>query len=300
MAEPRPPRSSWRWTSGLLYPLLTLGSVWIAVVARDSRLPFFWVLAAVQVAGALLVTLLEFLLPYRAGWLRSHGDFKTDLAHVVFTNNLVSGARWLVGIKLIALIGGGAVGHLALWPTAWPIVPQVVLATLVQSFFGYWLHRAQHEVPLLWRMHAVHHSAPRVYWLNQARSHPIESLLEGFTLIPLVLWGAPEHVLFLFAAFRGMHFTLQHSNIDIRLGPFNRLLSMSELHRWHHSREVEEANGNYGGILLVWDALFRTSFAAKDRGLTLEVGLAEPAQFPQHYLGQLAAPFRRRLWHKAT
>jgi sterol desaturase/sphingolipid hydroxylase (fatty acid hydroxylase superfamily) len=293
-------RSRWIWTSGLLYPLLTLGSVGIAAVALDWHLPSFWVLAAVQILGVLLVTVLEFLLPYRSAWLHSHGDLKTDLAHLTFTKNFAVGAQWFVSVIFIALTGRAEVGHLTVWPTEWPVVPQVVLATLVHGFFGYWLHRAQHQVPLLWRMHAIHHSAPRVYWLNQARSHPIEALLDGCTIIPLVILGAPAQVLFLFAAFSGMHLALQHANIDIRLGSFNWLLSMSEVHRWHHSRKIEEANGNYGGILLLWDALFRTRIAPKDGDSALEVGLGEPAKFPQNYLGQLAAPFRRRLWTRTA
>jgi sterol desaturase/sphingolipid hydroxylase (fatty acid hydroxylase superfamily) len=162
--------------------------------------------------------------------------------------------------------------------------------------FGYWIHRAQHGLPMLWRLHAVHHSAPRVYWLNQARSHPLESLLDGLSIVPLLVLGAPERTLLVFTAFSGMHLLLQHANIDLRMGPFNWLFSLSEAHRWHHSRTRGEADANFGGVLLVWDVVFRTYAIPRDREPPADPGIADRPDFPTGYLGQLAAPFRRKLW----
>jgi sterol desaturase/sphingolipid hydroxylase (fatty acid hydroxylase superfamily) len=277
----------------LLYPMLTLGAAWAMVVALDRGYSTFWSVATIQTAAIAIVIALEYALPFRPAWLRSHGDMRTDIAHMVITSNVVTGVRWAVTVGFIALVGPTGI---ELWPTSWPLWAQVALVTVIQSFFGYWVHRAHHGLPILWRLHAVHHSAPRVYWLNQARVHPIESILDGLTLLPLLLLGAPETALLVFTAFAGMHLTLQHANIDIRLGVLNWLLSLSEAHRWHHSRERHEADANYGGVLIVWDVVFRTYALPRDRLPPADTGLTGYADYPTGYLGQIASPFRRALW----
>ena len=85
---------------------------------------------------------------------------------------------------------------------------------------------------------------------------------------------------------------LQHANIDVRLGPLNRIFSMAEPHRWHHSRTLAEANSNYGSNLIVWDLVFGTFFLPSDREAPREIGIADLPRFPTGYLAQLATPFR--------
>ena len=90
----------------------------------------------------------------------------------------------------------------ACWPTTWPLVAQLGLALAIAEFPQYWLHRWQHEYDLLWRFHATHHSAPRLYWLNAARFHPVDiALLFVAGYLPLVALGCPEPVIVLYALF---------------------------------------------------------------------------------------------------
>ena len=275
------------------YPVLVVAAGWAMALALDRGYSTFWSVAIIQTAAVIVAIALEYALPFRPAWLRSHGDLRTDLAHLAVTSNVVTAARWAVTVGFVALVGPTG---LAAWPTAWPLWAQVALITVIQGFFGYWVHRAHHGLPILWRLHAVHHSAPRVYWLNQARVHPIESILDGFTLLPLLLLGAPERALLAFTAFSGMHLTLQHANIDLRLGPLNWIVSLSELHRWHHSRVRGEADANYGGVLLIWDVVFGTRVLPADREPPADTGLTGYPGYPTGYLGQIASPFRRDLW----
>jgi sterol desaturase/sphingolipid hydroxylase (fatty acid hydroxylase superfamily) len=94
---------------------------------------------------------------------------------------------------------------------------------------------------------------------------------------------------------------VQHSNVDVRLGPLNWVFSMADVHRWHHSVHREEMNTNYGAVLLVWDVVFGTRFAPRDR--TVEpsdvAGLDSVPEYPTGWFGQILSPFRRRLWQKA-
>jgi sterol desaturase/sphingolipid hydroxylase (fatty acid hydroxylase superfamily) len=90
-----------------------------------------------------------------------------------------------------------------------------------------------------------------------------------------------------------VHGFFQHANIDLRLGPLNYFFSMAELHRWHHSRDIREANQNYGSNCIVWDLVFGTFYWPRDRRPPADVGLSELPDFPQRLGRQLLSPF---LW----
>src|SRR6185295_8636394 len=63
------------------------------------------------------------------------------------------------------------------WPTSWPLIAQLVPALIIAELGVYVVHRIQHRGGLLWRLHAVHHSVPRMYWLNNGRNHPLDVVL---------------------------------------------------------------------------------------------------------------------------
>jgi sterol desaturase/sphingolipid hydroxylase (fatty acid hydroxylase superfamily) len=247
----------------------------------------------------LLIALCERIFPHQQEWLRSQGDLGTDSALFV-TNGVfnrvveppVLAGSVVLGTFLAAEIGTG------LWPSAWPILAQLCLALVIAEFVEYWFHRLMHENEILWRLHATHHSAPRLYWLNAVRFHPIDLFLVGTgKLVPLAVLGAGEQVFALVVLFSAVHGAFQHANLQIRLGPLNWVFSMAELHRWHHSRNIREANTNYGGNLIVWDIVFGTRFLPTDREPPADIGLADLPAFPTTFLAQLASPFR---WKKIT
>jgi sterol desaturase/sphingolipid hydroxylase (fatty acid hydroxylase superfamily) len=251
----------------------------------------------VQVAAVLAIVVAEWRLPHRVGWLRSHGDVRTDLGHALVSGlgvtRLAEATVRAVGVVLAARIATSMGG--SIWPTSWPLAAQLALALPIAELPQYWLHRLQHEHDWLWRFHAVHHSAPRLYWLNAGRFHPVDiGLLYIVGYLPLVVLGCPEEVIGLFALFDAVFGMLQHSNIEMHLGPLNRVFSAAEPHRWHHSRVLGEANTNYGSNLLVWDLVFGTFFLPANREPPADIGIADLPAFPTGYLAQLASPFRWR------
>ncbi len=129
--------------------------------------------------------------------------------------------------------------------------------------------------------------------LSAVRFHPVDYTLVGIgKLLPLVALGASVEVLALVNVFSAVHGAYQHANVPVRIGPLNWVFSMSELHRWHHSRRIEEANHNYGGNLILWDIVFGTRYFPSDREPPEDTGLQDLAAFPMRFFGQLAAPFR--------
>jgi sterol desaturase/sphingolipid hydroxylase (fatty acid hydroxylase superfamily) len=150
-----------------------------------------------------------------------------------------------------------------------------------------------HENAFLWRFHAAHHSAPRLYWLNAGRFHPLDLFTQQFlALTPLVLLGAGTNIIALHTLFTAAHGMFQHCNVKIHLGPLNWFFSMAELHRWHHSKHLEEANTNYGANIIWWDIVFRSRFLPGDREPPTEIGIGTLPNFPGGYWAQLLSPFR--------
>lgn len=253
----------------------------------------------VTVAGLTGVAVLALLVlerahPHRQEWLRSHDDLRTDLLH-----NAVN--LWIPQLYTVLLAGGltavasrvsVAVGA-TLWPDRWPLLAQLLLALVIGEIGTYWIHRLMHETRFLWRFHAAHHSAPRLYWLNAGRFHPLDLFgQQFFALTPLILLGCGTGIIALHTLFTAIHGLFQHCNVRIRLGPLNWFFSMAELHRWHHSKRIDEANTNYGANIIWWDIVFRSRFLPRDREPPTDTGIQGLPGFPRSYWGQLLSPFR--------
>lgn len=242
-----------------------------------------------------VVALLERILPWHRPWLHSQGDLPVDALYVPTQIAVTSLLRPVA--TALSVAGAAALSRLAptgLWPHDWPVAAQVLLASAVREFFDYWAHRAMHEIPWLWRLHATHHSAPRLYWLNGSRAHPLEIALRfGLVgVVPLALLGIDARVLALTAVAALAADTFQHANIALRLGPLARIYSIGDAHRWHHSRMRGEADANYGNVYLIWDAVFGTRYLPADREAPTEVGIAGLDAFPKGFVGQWLSPFR--------
>jgi len=199
----------------------------------------------------------------------------------------------LKGLSLIALIWISTNHSLPAnryWPHEAPILVQVLLILIVAEFFRYWIHRASHKFKPLWKLHAVHHAADKLYTINVGRFHPLDKSIQflGDTLPFLVIGIAPE-VLAAYFVLYALNGFYQHSNANVKLGALNWFIAGPELHRWHHSAVYSEANSNFGNNLIVWDSIFATRFLPNDRQVG-RVGIGN-SQWPTEFLPQLIAPF---------
>lgn len=260
------------------------------VALLSAGLPIVISAYVAAVVGAAAVTLLEFVIPYDRAWRPKWYDVKHDLAFMVAVQMVLPQALALLfGVTLLRYLATVNLSLPALWPDAWPIVAQVALMLSAAEFFRYWLHVAAHNTDVLWRLHAVHHSPKKLYWLNVGRFHPVEKALQYlFDALPFIVVGVGEDVLAAYFVFYAVNGFFQHSNVDARYGVLNYLISGAELHRWHHSRLIEESNTNYGNNLIVWDLVFGTWFLPADRRVG-ELGLLN-RDYPLGFLGQMSAP----------
>jgi sterol desaturase/sphingolipid hydroxylase (fatty acid hydroxylase superfamily) len=128
------------------------------------------------------------------------------------------------------------------------------------DFLEYWFHRLSHEFEFLWQPHKYHHAATEFTVLTGNRVHSIESVLQHlFTLLPLVLLGAPLVYYAAIVAAKRVVDLLQHSMVPWTYGWVGRWLVMSPVgHRVHHSPELEHWDKNFGDITPLWDRIFGT------------------------------------------
>jgi len=279
-----------------VFPLVLGSAVFATWLLIDGGMVPAIAVLYTQGGAALAIILAERLYPYHASWLRSHGDLPTDVAHTVGVGVITALASPLAVAGGVAIAGWlSAQLDSGLWPTHWPLLAQIFFALVIGELPGYWVHRWQHAWDGLWRFHAVHHSAPRLYWLNAGRFHPVDILSTYVpTYLLLVALGCSAEILAYFGVVTAVHGLFQHSNMQLRLGPLNWIFSMAELHRWHHSRTLAEANTNFGQTISIWDWVFGTRYLPADRQPPRDIGIANLPAFPMTWWAQIAAPFRWR------
>lgn len=267
------------------YPGLVVSSVLVAELLHARGLSAGLVVTLTFLLVLASVGALERIAPRDRAWNPPWSEAKQDGVYLALAAGLQPVGR-LIGHVLAAsaaLVSSNG-GRLRL-----PLAAQVVLAVALADLGKYWLHRLAHEHPWLFRFHAEHHAPPRMYSLNGVRLHPVNLLwnLGIDAAVPLLLGLAPRAVI-LVAVLRGTVSVLQHANVRLLLGPLNWIFSTPDLHAFHHSTAMEQANSNYGSTLVLWDVVFRTR--RLPAGSPSALGLAEAAPHPRDLAGQLLFP----------
>ncbi len=270
------------------YPLIA-GGLAVLLLTMASRGVVYWpAFPLVVLLGVCIVAVLERIAPYEPEWNLDHGDTRVDALHLLVSQLLIQ-TSVAIAFGLRTLLPDMP----KLWPHDAAMWLQVLLAGAVMDLGLYAMHRYSHVSSFLWRLHALHHSPQRLYWLNGGRRHPLSALvLAGPGLTALLLLGATPIAVGVWMSFMSIHLAFQHANLDYRLGPFRYLLGVAEMHRWHHKREFEDAQVNFGEVWLLWDHLFGSFHDAPRSPGRGEVGLADTS-IPAGYWQQLRWPFLR-------
>jgi sterol desaturase/sphingolipid hydroxylase (fatty acid hydroxylase superfamily) len=210
----------------------------------------------------------------------------------------------IVTVAVVAALGGllaalahrvlpGAVldftGHL-------PTGALIALTLIVNEFGTYWGHRWSHEMPLLWRFHAIHHSATQVDWLTSSRGHPVDLIFTRICGLTLVCGlglarpydgdlGIPVMLLNVFAIVWGY---FVHANLRWRFGWLESVIATPAFHRWHHTNDAFRDH-NYASTLPLYDRLFGTWHLPQDQ-IPPVFGIDQPGE--ETVIGQLIAPLR--------
>lgn len=226
------------------------------------------------------------------------------------------GRRWPGNLGLAALdaaavrllFPAAAVGAAAFAATrGWGVLPALSIgpvASFVVSIVAldlsvYVQHRLFHAVPVLWRLHRVHHADLDLDATSGVRFHVFEAVLSMMAKIAVVLaLGAPPLAVLVFEVVLNATSVFTHANVRLpaRLErPLRWLVVTPDMHRVHHSVHVDETNSNFGFNIPWWDRLFRTYRAEpRDGQMGMTIGLREFRNPGDSRLDRLLVqPFRR-------
>jgi sterol desaturase/sphingolipid hydroxylase (fatty acid hydroxylase superfamily) len=241
--------------------------------------------------SGLLFVMIEALFPKypRQGTFRP--DWKLDLTYFGL-NHVLIGVFLLVANGFAPHVFGWAVNaHVQAWVRSLPLPLEVVALMLAADFVQYWVHRSFHEVPALWRFHAVHHSAEHMDWLAGSRTHVVQTFTDrALVMVPLYLLGPSPAALNFYVVVAAFQAVFVHANVRFRFGPLRYVFVTPQFHHWHHSKDKPAIDTNYAVHMPLWDLLFRSFHLPADYW-PKEYGTVHPV--PPTLLGQLVYPFGR-------
>ena len=201
---------------------------------------------------------------------------------------------------LLALVALGAhrivPWHLQVAVASLPLWARAAAALLVGEIGFYWGHRWSHQIPLLWRFHAIHHNPRHLYFLISARAHPLDNVFTRLCgLVPIYILGiatplTPSGGLIsaLLVLAMTMWGFLIHANLRLRLGPLEWLIATPAFHHWHHNL-AEPRDRNFASMLPVIDRIFGTHHLPR-KGWPAAYGI--DGELPPSLGGQLVHPFQ--------
>ncbi len=264
-------------------------SNWIIDNELPIRLGFFLALFAVMAVW-------EIISPRRALSVSKGIRWANNLG-LVFINGLTLQLLFpaaAVGVALSAEQQGWGLLHIYN-----PPFPVAVIVAVVAMDFVIWLqHVMMHAIPLLWRLHRVHHADLDYDVTTGARFHTLEIILSMLIkFATILLLGPPVVAVVIFEVLLNATALFNHGNIQLPTG-LDRLLRWflvtPDMHRVHHSIKDDEANSNFGFCLPWWDRLlgtYRDRPRGGHEGMALGIhGYRDPKEVDR-LPGMLALPF---------
>ena len=225
--------------------------------------------------------------------------FGTDLIYY-FVSGIVPKFLLILPLTLLAKtmhhFAGGDGAAYYYWVANLPLWIRLGAAMFVGEIGSYWGHRWSHEIPLLWRFHAIHHSAEEIDCLVNSRAHPLDMIFIRLCgLVPMYLLGLAQPMgnrVDLVPALVTVVGTIWgffiHANVNWRFGWLEWLVSSPRFHHWHHTNDAAaHCNKNYASMLPWVDRCFGT-FYLPEKQWPVKYGIDAPT--PDSIAGQLIRP----------
>ena len=217
-------------------------------------------------------------------------EWRTDLTYFFVSAILVQVTTILTLKPAMVLFAWAVVPEVQQTVRAWPVLIQFIALLVVADLMQYWVHRAFHAVPWLWRVHAVHHSAEQMDWLAGSRLHLVDvAVTRGLTYVPIYVLGFSDGPLFAYVVLVSAQATFIHANVRFDFGVLKWIFATPQFHHWHHAKEAEAIDKNFAVHLPLIDAMFGTMHLPPR--WPNAYGLADEVA-PDGYIRQFLWPFR--------
>lgn len=243
------------------------------------------------------VAALEFWLPRRA--MRQNRWHRWSINLSIIVINVIIQRLTLGAAAYLTAVWAGEHGWGLFNAFAVPFWIQAIAGFMLLDLAIYAQHVATHAIPVLWRLHQVHHADLDLDLTTGLRFHPVEILLSlVYKAVIVLAFGIDPWVVVIFEAALNGSAIFTHGNIRLPGALDDRLrlvVCTPDMHRSHHSVVRTECDSNYGFFLSVWDRLFKTMThapAAGHEGVVLGLpDKQDPASLG--LLSLLMMPFRR-------
>jgi len=225
---------------------------WLASAADGARFALFWGVLAVFVLAETVAPALSSSADRGLRWPTNFG--------LGLTNMILVPLAPLSGLAAAEWAQAHQFGILNAAHMPWGLT--AIATLLIRSAAGYGLHIALHKIPMLWRVHRVHHADPHVDVSTSVRHHPLEMVVASTVLIVVAtLCGLDPWALIAYELAEQLFATYSHANVKIR-SQFEKLIGAvfvtPAMHRIHHSADHRQTDSNYGTVFSFWDRLFGT------------------------------------------
>ena len=237
-----------------------------------------WLRGACFAAVLVAMALWEIAAPRRALALARRRRWPGNLGVVVLNTVLLRLVFPTAAVGMAAVAAAGGFGLLNVVPL--PFAAATLLAILVLDAAIYLQHAMFHAIPLLWRLHRMHHADLDFDTTTGLRFHPLEILLSmGLKIAIVAALGPPVVAVVLFEILLNATSLFSHGNVRLgeRLDRALRWIVVTpDMHRVHHSIRVHETNSNFGFNLPWWDRLLGTYRAQPEDGHeTMTIGIED-------------------------
>ncbi|MDP1739866.1 sterol desaturase family protein [Polaromonas sp.] len=255
-----------RWLSGAAFLLVAgaalLGGHKVPVTDFANNTPYIgldWFILDL-LGSSLIFIFIEKLFALRKEQAVFRAEWQTDFHHFIVNHMIVGFMLLATNLLVHRIFGWAAHDGIRGWVQNLPFWAAVLLIVLVADLAQYWTHRAYHQVPMLWRLHAVHHSVKSMDWLAGSRQHIVEVLItRTLVLAPIYVLGFSKEVIDAYIVIVGFQAVFNHANVSVHLGPLRYVIVTPNFHHWHHSQDQDALDRNYAAHFAFLDHLFGTA-----------------------------------------
>ena len=219
-------------------------------------------------------------------------QWRTDMTYFVVAHLLIQFFLLFTNAVHVYLFGWAQSAAVTAFAQSMPVWLQFLACVFIADFFQALTHRWYHEIPWLWKFHAVHHSSENMDWLAGSRTHLVEAALtRSAVIVPLYLIGFDETALNAYVVLVGLQAVFVYANVNWNFGWLKYVIVTPRYHHWHHSDDPAYANTNYAVHLPLIDMLFGT-YKMPDKEWPETYGVFS-APVPKGFLKQFVYPFKR-------